>query len=270
MTETIFSESNICVRFTPETGTIHSDAAGNRFSIRPGTIKPGPEVQPSVSEVKRSPPSNILVIDDHPLATIGLEALFQKEPDFEVRGSARSADELSDELKRNPPDLFIVDFAIEMGNGLGEISQLVAAYSSSEILVYSACEEAFYGERVLQCGAKGYLMKSESPELIVEAARKILRGEFSISNRLQTILLSPQPGESLEFARAARKLTDRELSMVYLIGEGKSSGEIADLFKISLKTVEANRLRIREKLYLKNSTDLIHFAIQVVDKQRSA
>lgn len=117
-------------------------------------------------------------------------------------------------------------------------------------------DEAFYAERALQSGAKGYLMKTESPTLILKAIRKVLDGEFYVSSRLQSLLFAQLDSSSSAppLRNPIRKLTNRELQVIQLIGSGKNNREIAAIMNIRLKTVEAHRFRIKEKLNLKHST----------------
>jgi len=217
--------------------------------------------------VKKPGPSKIFIIDDHPVVAIGLAKLFADEPDLEVCGSARSAEEIPDSFTSAPPDLFMVEIMLHAADGLQVLTRLAERYPRAEILVYSARDESFYAERVLQSGAKGYIMKSESPERVVIAARRVLRGDFYISSRLQSLLFSNMDSETSGFVNPVRKLSNRELQVLQLIGQGKSNREISSILDIRLKTVEAHRFRIREKLNLKHSTELTQFAIHMVERE---
>ncbi len=219
--------------------------------------------------VSKSGKSKIFIVDHHPIVILGLTKLFENQPDLEVWGSARSAEEIPEAMAETPPDVFIVEILLHASDGFQMLGRLSQHYPQAKILVYSARDEAFYAERALQSGARGYLMKNESPEQIIAAVRKVLAGDFFVSNRLQSLLFSRLDNESSEFANPVQKLSNRELQVIQLIGQGKSNREIAAILEIRLKTVEAHRFRIREKLNLKHSTELTQFAIHMVEREGS-
>ncbi len=207
------------------------------------------------------------MIDDHPIVAIGLTCLFEKDPESKVCGSADSAEAIPETFGSNPPDLFIIEINLYGADGFEILKQLARRCPNAKSLIFSHRDESFYAERALQCGATGYVMKSEAPDRILEAAKKVLAGEFYVSERLQAILLSgafPEPQS--ENPNPVKSLSSRELQVLQLIGQGRSNREIARTMRIRQKTVEAHRFRIREKLNLRHGAELTQFAVHWVEQ----
>ncbi len=219
--------------------------------------------------MKKSHPAQVFIIDDHPVLVAGLTALIEKAGDLAVSGSAESTDALPDNLRAAPPDLFILDIHLKSSDGFEALKQLQQRFTGTPVLVFSMHDESFYAERALQSGARGYLMKTEDPGQILKAIRKVLGGEFYVSSRLQSLLFAQLDSSSPTppIKNPIRKLTNRELQVIQLIGNGKNNREIAAIMNIRLKTVEAHRFRIKEKLNLKHSTELIQFAVHWVQRE---
>ena len=217
----------------------------------------------------KSHPAQVFIVDDHPVLIAGLTSLLEKTDDLVVLGSAASAEALPDQFDPQPPDIFILDIHLKNSDGFEALKTIQQHYSGVPTLVFSMHDEAFYAERALQSGAKGYLMKTESPSLILKAIRKVLKGEYYVSSRLQSLLFAQLDSSSSAppLMNPIRKLTNRELQVIQLIGSGKNNREIAAIMNIRLKTVEAHRFRIKEKLNLKHSTELIQFAVHWVQRE---
>ena len=195
--------------------------------------------------------------------------MLEKTEDLVVLGSAASADTLPDRFDPQPPDIFVLDIHLKSSDGFEALRLIQQRYPGVPTLVFSMHDEAFYAERALQSGAKGYLMKTEPPNLILKAIRKVLRGEYYVSSRLQSLLFAQLDSSSSAppLRNPISKLTNRELQVIQLIGSGKNNREIAAIMNIRLKTVEAHRFRIKEKLNLKHSTELIQFAVHWVQRE---
>lgn len=227
---------------------------------------PNPKINDSVN---KSLPAKVFLVDDHPIVAAGLARLFEEERDLVLWGHARTADSIREILGTTIPDLFMAEIVRPTADGFQMLAQLKEHYGQSRFLVFSAHDEGFYAERALQSGAHGYLMKSDPPEKILEAVRTVLDGNFYISNRLQSILFSKLGSDPAHFSNPVENLSNRELQVLQLIGHGRSNREIAELLKIQLKTVEAHRFRIREKLNLKHSAELTQFAIHMMEGQET-
>jgi DNA-binding NarL/FixJ family response regulator len=166
------------------------------------------------------------------------------------------------------PDAIIVDISLIGNNGLELIKNLKAIHEEIPILVFSMHDESIYAQRALRAGAKAYVMKKESSDKIVEAIRKIVKGEIYVSpNVADQVLHQIVNGPKNASTSPVDRLTDRELEVVQLIGRGLSSREIAGSLNLSVKTIESHRAHVKEKLNLRNATELIQFAVQWVDQQ---
>ncbi len=198
----------------------------------------------------------------------GLRSLLEDAQGVEVCGSAISVDLIPERLKSAPPDIFIVDIYFKFSEGFEILKGVQLKFPQSSILVFSMHDEAFYAERALHSGAKGYIMMNESSGEILRAIRQVADGGLYVSDRLKSILLSQLDTSSKqEIVNPIKKLTNRELQVIELIGQGKNNREISTQMNIRLKTVEAHRFRIKEKLNLKHSTELIQFAIHWLQRE---
>lgn len=207
----------------------------------------------------------ILLIDDHPVMRLGLAALIRAEKDLDVWGEAGTAAEAMTLCQDGTPDLVTVDLTLPDKNGLELIKDLRACHPELNFLVVSMHDEMMYAERVLRAGAKGYIMKQEAPEKLVSAIRMILKGEVFLSQGVAARILKRFADAGGRAATPIERLTDRELEVFQMIGEGKGSREIAGMLNISVRTVDAHRAHIKEKLALRDSTELVHHAVRWVE-----
>ena len=212
----------------------------------------------------------IMVVDDHAIVVHGLTQLINNSPDLEVTMQAQSAEAAIELLKANPlPDLVVTDISLPGLSGIDLTKTLTAQFPKLPVLVLSMHEEMVHGERAFRVGAKGYLTKQEAADKVVVAIRRILSGEDYLSERMQTMLLhqirnKPKSGAISVLSR----LTDREYEIFRLIGMGMSSSEIADKLSRSVKTVEAHRANLKQKLGLRNAIELNRFAVHYADRER--
>lgn len=210
----------------------------------------------------------ILLVDDHPIVRRGLRELVAQEPDLEVCGEAEDAAEALRQLEATRPDVVIVDLTLKAGHGLELIQQIHARDARIKILVSSMHDESLFAERTLRAGALGYINKQESPDKIIDAIRRVLCGEIYLSSRMASRLLHRiAVGEPLE-KHPIEKLTDRELEVFEMIGQGLSTKQIARKLGLSHKTIETHREKIKTKLNLKNSAELSRHATQWVLENR--
>ncbi len=210
----------------------------------------------------------VFIVDDHPLVRQGLAQIIGSQQDLEICGEAEDASTAMRGIGDSNPDVIIVDISLQGNNGLELIKNVKAIHESIPILVFSMHDESIYAQRALRAGAKAYVMKKESSEKIVEAIRKILKGEIYVSPRVaDQVLHQIVNGPSNAAASPVDRLTDRELEVVQLIGRGLSTREIAESLNLSVKTIESHRAHVKEKLNLRNATELVQFSVQWVDQQ---
>jgi len=204
----------------------------------------------------------ILVVDDHPIVRQGFAQLINSENDLEMAGEASEPGEAIEALKKQNPDLVIMDISLQGGNGLDLTKAMLAENPKLPILVVSMYDEGLYVERVLRAGAKGYLMKQEATENIVHAIRKILSGELYVSDRMGEALLHRLATGKQAVESPVECLSDRELEVMQWVGQGKGTRQIAEALHVSVKTVESHYAKIKEKLNLKTSNELIQYAVK--------
>lgn len=189
---------------------------------------------------------------------------------MEVCGEAEDSSSAMRGIDGANPDVVIVDISLQGNNGLELIKNLKAIHEKLPILVFSMHDESIYAQRALRAGAKAYVMKKESSEKIVEAIRKILKGEIYVSPRVaDQVLHQIVSGPANTSVSPVDRLTDRELEVVQLIGRGLSTREIAESLHLSVKTIESHRAHVKEKLNLRNATELVQFSVQWVDQQNA-
>lgn len=202
----------------------------------------------------------ILIVDDHALVRQGLEMMINPEPGLRVGGSIGRAEEVFDAIEKVNPDIITLDLTMPGMNGLELIKQIKSRYPDVRILVVSMHKEGIYAERCLRAGAQGYVMKEEPPERVIEAIRKLTRGEVSISDRIATNMVKRMMGGTVKDISPVEILSDRELEVFELLGEGQGTREISDRLNLSIKTVQSYRENIKKKLNLKSAPELEHFA----------
>ncbi len=212
----------------------------------------------------------IFIVDDHALMRRGLADLVNNEEDLAVCGEAEDAPTALSGVSKTSPDLLIADMSLRGSSGIELIKNVKVLHPDLPILVLSMHDENIYAQRVLRAGAKAYVMKQDAAERVLQAIRKILKGEIYVSERvgtqmLQQIVRGRSPAESSPVDR----LSDRELEVVQLIGRGRTTREIAKSLNVSIKTIESHRAHLKEKLDLKNATELVQFCVQWVEQENT-
>ncbi len=196
--------------------------------------------------------TRVLLIDDHPLVRIGLAGLIDAESTMMVCGQAGSVAEVAPLIAGVDPDVVVLDLMLKDGSGLELLKSLVASSPHLRILVLSMHDQRVYAERCLRAGAKGYLMKEEAAALVIDALRAVSSGG---------VFLSPSLGAPGPHARAPiEDLSDREMRVFELIGEGLPTRAIAERLDLSDKTVEAHKAHIKKKLHIEHAPDLSRLA----------
>ena len=214
--------------------------------------------------------AGILIVDDHPIVRQGIGLLINQEPDLAVWGEAGSAEDALTLLDRggDSANLAIVDLSLGATLGLDLLKTLRARFPHCPVLIMSMHDESLYAERALRAGARGYIMKQEATENILAAIRHILAGGIHLSERVQArILENMADGRARPGSSPLELLSAREIEVLRLVGRGYTTGEIARDMNRSVKTIEAHRANIKEKLHLKNSAELVRFAIQWMEKE---
>ncbi len=213
----------------------------------------------------------ILIVDDHPIVRQGLTQLIENEPGLEVCSQAEDAPQAMSILKKIQPDIIIVDILLKDSSGMELIKDIKIRYPDIPILALSMHDESLYAERALRAGAKGYLMKSEATETVIDAIRKILDGHIYLSNNMSSRIVSKMVGlgKSSNHGSDMDQLSDRELEVFELLGNGFSTRRIAQRLHLSIKTIETYRAHIKEKLNLTDATELMQYAIRFSNSQIS-
>ena len=213
--------------------------------------------------------TDVVLVDDHPLMRKGLVRTIENEVDLNIAGQMSSAEEALDEIEALDPALAIVDISLPGMSGMELIKHLQSRRPALKILVVSRHDETLYAERCLRAGAKGYLMKQEAGDVIVKAIRKILNGRIFVSEEINERLLQSmaEGGRERITKSPLEVLSDRELEMFELTGQGHSTRDIAERLHLSVKTVESYRARIKDKLNLDSGNELMKHAVQWVESE---
>jgi DNA-binding NarL/FixJ family response regulator len=208
--------------------------------------------------------TRVLIVDDHPAVREALAARIGRHSDLEVCGEAADMGEALRLVADTQPDVAVVDISLQTGDGIDLIKRITGRTDAVRILVWSMHSEALYAERVLRAGGLGYVQKDQATDKIIEAIRRVLEGKVYLSETMAEKLLHRAVGDGRkDMARSPLDaLADRELAVFRLIGEGMKTTHIAERLHLSVHTVETYRERIRNKLNLKDGTELSHFATQ--------
>ena len=209
-------------------------------------------------------PNRIYIVDDHTMFREGLKHLIEREPDLTVCGHSAGLEEALQAIPEARPDLVIVDLSLSGSPGLDLIKVLKAQYPCLPVLVVSMHEETLYAERALQAGALGYVMKQEPAKTVKQAIRNVLGGDMHLSEKMTTALVGKamRRGQPAPPLSPMEKLSDRELEVYRMLGQGKMTRQIAEELHLSIATINSFRNRIKEKLEFKNSAEMVLNAIQ--------
>jgi DNA-binding NarL/FixJ family response regulator len=210
---------------------------------------------------------NIVIVDDHPTTREGLRSVINREPDLMVCGEAANAKQAMDAVEKLAPDLLLVDITMPGRNGLELVKDLKAVHPQLAILAISMHDDSLYAERMLRAGAGGYISKQQPPEELIRAVRQVLASHVYLSPEASERLLQRFSGKLQPNRSPMEILTDREFEIFQLIGEGRSSKEIARQLHLSVKTVAVHNANIRQKLKIKSTAQLIRFAVHSESQQ---
>lgn len=205
----------------------------------------------------------VLLVDDHPIVRRGLVQLIERQSDLMVCGEAESVTEAMEAIKRTEPHVAIVDLSLKDSNGLDLIGEIKEHHAQIPVLVLSMHQDSFYVERVLRAGVMGFLTKDEATDILLSAIRKVLGGEFFLSEQMASKVITKLVLDRRKAsAFPVDRLSEREMEVFEMLGEGISTRAVAEKLHLSIKTIETHRAKIKEKLRLKNATELLQRAIQ--------
>jgi DNA-binding NarL/FixJ family response regulator len=211
----------------------------------------------------------VLIVDDHPLVREGLADLINKEKDIVVCGWAEDIPQTIKAIEKLNPDVVTVDISLEGASGLDLMKDIKARFPSLPVLALSMHQESIYAERAIRAGAKGYITKQEATKKVITAIHKVLEGRLYLSETMKEKLVYSLIGNNESDAGTSpiARLTNRELEVFRLIGQGKGTRQIAEQLCLSAKTIETYRSRIKEKLNLSSGSELLRCAFQWESRQ---
>ena len=239
------------------------------------TAKPAAAV-PVASESEALPASGprkrkVFLVDDHPMVRERLAELINQEADLQVCGEAEDSIAATKLIGQLQPDLAIVDITLKDTYGIELVKTLKEREGHIPVLVLSMHDESVYGERAIRAGARGYLNKQEASKKVVAAIRSILAGEVFVSDKMKSAMLQKMAAGGQRGAGGGGAptdaLSDRELEVFQLLGQGLAVRQIAEMLFVSVKTVEAHREHIKQKMNFKTSSELLRYAIQYSMKE---
>lgn len=209
------------------------------------------------------PKVKVFLVDDHPLVREWLTNLIHQQPDLVVCGESEDAPHALQEISAARPDVAIVDISLKQGSGIELIKNIKRLQPGIVIIVLSMHDERLYAERALRAGARGYIMKSETAKKVITVIRQVLAGKIYMSESLAAVFAEkfvdgrlPTGGSLIE------QLSDRELEVFQLLGKGYETRQVAEMMKVSMKTVQAHCAHIKEKLKLTNAAELLREAVR--------
>ena len=208
----------------------------------------------------------ILIVDDHPIFRKGIAMLLEHERDIIICGEAETAAQAMGLVDQQEFDLVIADISLKDINGIELVKSLKALRPHLPVLVLSMHDESLYAERALRAGARGYLMKQAPPDQVVSAIRQVLRGERYLSAAANLLMLNSFVGGRSSNKSSVEKLSDRELEIFELLGQGRGTSQIAHDLCLSVKTIEAHRSHIKAKLGISTAPELVRAAVEWVTR----
>ena len=210
----------------------------------------------------------LLVVDDHPVFRHGICQYLSQASDVTICGEAANAKLALEAMRLHEPDMVLMDVCLPGTNGIELIKHMLAERPSLIILMLSMHDESLYALRALRAGARGYLMKQQTMENILDALKKVSSGGIYVSpNFSEKLIFKTIAGSTGDFGSPLEKLSDRQLEVLQLFGRSKSTREISETLNLSVKTIETHRTHIKEKLGFKDSEELMQFAIEWMTSQ---
>lgn len=216
----------------------------------------------SASDSRSDPSIRVFAVDDHPSICEAIADAIETTSDMEMVGQAHTVADGFAQVEKIGPDVALLDISLEDGHGLDLVENIQAQMEDVRIIVFSMYDEEIYAERAIRAGASGYLMKSESTERLLEAIRLVHEGETVLSEQLRNQILNRMMQGDAEEERPLNELTDRELEVFQMLGEGKSIEDIEEGLNLSRKTIETYRRRAKDKLGFEDVSQLLRYAVR--------
>src|ERR1700754_4536671 len=218
--------------------------------------------QQSGSQTGKRRARRVLIVDDHPIVRQGLRRIMENEEDLVVCGEAETARDARTAIMDLSPDVMIADISLKQSDGIELVRDVRAHYPHMPILVLSMHDETIYAERMLSAGANGYIMKQAASDQFLIALRRVLEGGIYVSEAVGNSMIEKfASGGAYISANPIDSLTNRELQVLHMIGKGLSTRQTAEALNLSVKTVESHRQRIKRKLSLRTSAQLMQYAV---------
>lgn len=247
----------------PAAAVLPKPAASVAAAPKPAVTAAAPQPQPKITGKTR-----VLLVDDHPLTRHGMKALISQQPNLEIVGEADSAPRALELVEKLKPNLAIVDITLRSTNGIELTKGMRAQSPELQVLIVSMHDENLYAERALRAGAMGYLMKHEASEKIITAIQRIQQGEIYLSDRIKEKMLHRFVNHKTdELVSPIDTLSDREMEVFQLIGNGYGTRLIAQQLNLSIKTIDSYREHLKLKLNLESGSELVRYAIQWMKSQ---
>ena len=238
-------------------------AGGRRTPYAPPSFHPLLSPPPMAAPRRGPGLLRVLVVDDHPAVRDAVALVVGAQPDMDLVGVAGTAAQAFELARAHDPDVAVVDISLGDAHGLDLLQALRAEREGLEVVVFSMYDEAVYAERALRAGARGYVRKSEPTAAVAEAIRAAADGEIYLARRAASRLLARVAmGAEPDGPGGLDELTDREMAVFQLLGQGETAEAISDRLNLSRKTVETYRRRAKEKLGLGSVAELLQFAIR--------
>lgn len=218
----------------------------------------------SVKSVKKI---RVFLVDDHPIVRRGFQLLIGIEPDMMVCGDADNAPQALEAIARQKADVAIIDLSLKDSSGLDLIRQLRSVCPSVKILVFSMRDETVYAERALKAGAAGYITKEEGSDKAIQAIRALMGGKTIVSERVSSRIMERVVGGGEANLTGIDSLSDREIEILELLGQGLGTRQISERLRVSIKTVESHREHLKNKLGLGGGQELMRYAFNWVNRR---
>jgi DNA-binding NarL/FixJ family response regulator len=210
-----------------------------------------------------STPKRVLVVDDHPVFRYGLCQLLGGEKGIEVCGEADNGQSALKAMRELNPDVVLLDVSMPGTDGIELIKLMLAERRRLLVLVLSMHDESLYALRALRAGAKGYVMKQQAVESVLDALKRVIDGGIYISPDFsERLIFKAVHSTDSTFGSPVDKLSDREMEVLRSLGRGMTTREVAQTLQLSVKTIETHRAHIKEKLGFKDAGEMIHFAVE--------
>src|ERR1700726_2331500 len=207
----------------------------------------------------------VFIVDDQPLVREGLANLINQQDDLFVSGEAEDSADAIAGIARTQPEIALIDISLKNESGLELVKNLSTQFPEVSLIVLSMHDEALYAERALRAGAKGYVMKRETTKNVLAAIRRVLGGDVYVSERVVTAMAKRMGSSRKAAAEPVERLSNRELEIFRLLGQGRTTTQIAEDLSLSLKTVQAYCARAKEKFGVHSLGELLRAAIRWED-----